>query len=792
MEPFGFTHLRAGKAIDVAPTISNQKYKKNCLDVLKLTKSQQLSMRHLYYPVNMPVCRYQKRLILDSLYNNMLITLPKELDTFFIAAVVMFNFHRWFPIQKVVCICKNVESSLNTAKRFAEITGYSQGICVYANLKKSERCQKWIQQDIIFATAEVLVADFTGREELSKICLMIVEDAHRAISGSNPLSELIRNCILQKVLVADFTGREELSKICLMIVEDAHRAISGSNPLSELIRNCILQKAKFRVLAYTDCKVDKVGQLQLIVMNLQIDLIRSLSSIREEISLVFASPRISKFYITINEDIRHIGKELLKVMEPIASLLCESGIFPTNDIKKIANFSTSYLQKKVQNGRSHLAEIYCDFFELLSAYDILMCDGLTAFRNTLQALSSQSTTIVEIIQSSDILRKACIPPRFDNLECHKLDMLVTLLMETCAYYENDHQIEISENSMKDQLCNVIIVPCDSDAIEINIDYVDSIICMDEGLCALHYTGTIRVQSTGSICALCSAGYETNICNFLAVEGTVDYVQADHIKGLQLCNDVLPMLPFNVIPEIVEYWAQNIDDSDGLLPMIQRLDFQERLAFNSPLDRLNLIEDKCSLLNFCVKETFLWQDRLQRFTLLGHSISASNLANVLGRDPEILTKQVLRLQNKQRLKWMDEDSQSSKAEDANLIELHSKLGQNSKPKCSEKPSGQKRLAKGSSRKRDTTKVPRLNRIDSASFTLFKGVQNRGLCFFDYSTRQMIVSNYENTPAFFDLCSFTQFQLTAGDFVNRIEEQGRYRERLEQITEIIHKLNGLIRL
>uniref|UniRef100_A0A1I7V9J5 Bm539 n=1 Tax=Loa loa TaxID=7209 RepID=A0A1I7V9J5_LOALO len=758
MEPFGFTHLRAGKAIDVAPTISNQKYKKNCLDVLKLTKSQQLSMRHLYYPVNMPVCRYQKRLILDSLYNNMLITLPKELDTFFIAAVVMFNFHRWFPIQKVVCICKNVESSLNTAKRFAEITGYSQGICVYANLKKSERCQKWIQQDIIFATAEVLVADFTGREELSKICLMIVEDAHRAISGSNPLSELIRNCILQK--------------------------------------------AKFRVLAYTDCKVDKVGQLQLIVMNLQIDLIRSLSSIREEISLVFASPRISKFYITINEDIRHIGKELLKVMEPIASLLCESGIFPTNDIKKIANFSTSYLQKKVQNGRSHLAEIYCDFFELLSAYDILMCDGLTAFRNTLQALSSQSTTIVEIIQSSDILRKACIPPRFDNLECHKLDMLVTLLMETCAYYagqkstvivlcrkrdplfvdslllsikaqlssresrfafflfkKNDHQIEISENSMKDQLCNVIIVPCDSDAIEINIDYVDSIICMDEGLCALHYTGTIRVQSTGSICALCSAGYETNICNFLAVEGTVDYVQADHIKGLQLCNDVLPMLPFNVIPEIVEYWAQNIDDSDGLLTMIQRLDFQERLAFNSPLDRLNLIEDKCSLLNFCVKETFLWQDRLQRFTLLGHSISASNLANVLGRDPEILTKQVLRLQNKQRLKWMDEDSQSSKAEDANLIELHSKLGQNSKPKCSEKPSGQKRLAKGSSRKRDTTKVPRLNRIDSASFTLFKVFKT---------------------------------ELTAGDFVNRIEEQGRYRERLEQITEIIHKLNGLIRL
>ncbi|EJW73701.1 hypothetical protein WUBG_15393, partial [Wuchereria bancrofti] len=154
MEPFGFTHLRNRETVNVLPTIFNRKFKKSNLNVSKFTKSQQLSMRHLYYPVNIPVCRYQKRLILDSLYNNLLLTLPKELDTFFIGAVTMFNFHRWFPVQKIVCICKNVESSLNAAKRFVEITGYSQDICVYANLKKNDRYAKWMQQNIIFATAE--------------------------------------------------------------------------------------------------------------------------------------------------------------------------------------------------------------------------------------------------------------------------------------------------------------------------------------------------------------------------------------------------------------------------------------------------------------------------------------------------------------------------------------------------------------------------------------------------------------------------------------------------------------
>ncbi|KAK6100645.1 hypothetical protein QQG55_1505 [Brugia pahangi] len=709
MDPFGFTHLRSRETLNVVPTIFNRKYKKSNLNISKLTKSQQLSMRYLYYPVNMPICRYQKRLILDSLYNNLLLTLPKELDTFFIGAVTMLNFHRWFPVQKIVCICKNVESSLNAAKRFVEITGYSHGICVYANLKKNDRYAEWMQQNIIFATAQSVVADFTGRKELSEICLMVVEDAHRAISGSHPVSELIRNCILQK--------------------------------------------AEFRILAYTDCKLDKVGELQLIVMNLQIDLIRSLSSIREEISLTFASPKMCKLYINISDDIRHIGNELLKTMEPIASLLYESGIFPTNDIKKIANFSINYLQRKMQIGQDHLTEIYCDFFELLSAYDILMCDGLTAFRNTLQG--SKKSIVVLLCRDRD--------PAFVNSLLLSVTARLSDKESGFAFFlvkKNNHQAEISENMMKDKLCNVIIVPCGSDAIEINVGYVDSIICMDEGLCALHYTGTIRIRSEGNLLALCSSGYETNIYSFLAIEGTVDCVKMDHIKGLQLCNDVLPMLPFNVIPEIVEYWAQNVDNNDGLLTMVQRLDFQERLALNKPMNSLNLIKDNHSLLDFCVKETFLWQDRLQRFTLLGHSVSASNLTNIFGGDPKILEKQVLRLQNRLKLKWIsEEESQSSKMDEANLMEVQLKHDKHSKMDCCRKSSGQKRLAKRPSKKCDSTKAQRLNRIDSASFTLLKVLKT---------------------------------ELKADDFVDNIKKQNEYRERLEGITKIIRKLNGLMSL
>ncbi|VDN83704.1 unnamed protein product [Brugia pahangi] len=59
--------------------------------------------------------------------------------------------------------------------------------------------------------------------------------------------------------------------------------------------------------------------------------------------------------------------------------------------------------------------------------------------------------------------------------------------------------------------------------------------------------------------------------------------------------------------------------------------------------------------------------------------------------------------------------------------------------------------------------------------------------------MTLSNYGNILLFFNFCKFIQlFQLKADDFVDNIKEQNEYRERLEGITKIIRKLNGLMSL
>jgi len=54
------------------------------------------------YPTNFPVREYQLRIVRQALVRNTMVTLPTGLGKTFIAAVVMYNFYRWYPTSKIV------------------------------------------------------------------------------------------------------------------------------------------------------------------------------------------------------------------------------------------------------------------------------------------------------------------------------------------------------------------------------------------------------------------------------------------------------------------------------------------------------------------------------------------------------------------------------------------------------------------------------------------------------------------------------------------------------------------
>ena len=54
------------------------------------------------YPTNYPVREYQLNIVRQALVKNTLVTLPTGLGKTFIAAVIMYNFYRWYPEGTVV------------------------------------------------------------------------------------------------------------------------------------------------------------------------------------------------------------------------------------------------------------------------------------------------------------------------------------------------------------------------------------------------------------------------------------------------------------------------------------------------------------------------------------------------------------------------------------------------------------------------------------------------------------------------------------------------------------------
>jgi len=54
------------------------------------------------YPNNLPLRSYQQTIVQSALFKNTLVVLPTGLGKTFIAAVVMYNFYRWYPKGKIV------------------------------------------------------------------------------------------------------------------------------------------------------------------------------------------------------------------------------------------------------------------------------------------------------------------------------------------------------------------------------------------------------------------------------------------------------------------------------------------------------------------------------------------------------------------------------------------------------------------------------------------------------------------------------------------------------------------
>lgn len=85
------------------------------------------------YPTKFPVRKYQYNIVEKALLNNTLVSLPTGLGKTFIAAVVMYNFYRWYPTGKIIFVAPTKPLVTQQLKACYEVMGIPQDQMVELN-----------------------------------------------------------------------------------------------------------------------------------------------------------------------------------------------------------------------------------------------------------------------------------------------------------------------------------------------------------------------------------------------------------------------------------------------------------------------------------------------------------------------------------------------------------------------------------------------------------------------------------------------------------------------------------
>ncbi|KAI9261253.1 hypothetical protein EDC94DRAFT_673268 [Helicostylum pulchrum] len=186
------------------------------------------NLRTWIYPTNYPVRGYQLNIVQKAMFQNTLVALPTGLGKTFIAAVVMYNYWRWFPNSKIVFMAPTRPLVTQQIEACFTICGLPQQDTtdMSGSTTPEKRAVLWKEKRVFFATPHVVYND------------------------------LIKNtCPGDRV-------------VCI-VVDEAHKA-TGNYAYVQVIRKIAKKNKHFRVLALTATPGSNLDTVQTVVSNLQI------------------------------------------------------------------------------------------------------------------------------------------------------------------------------------------------------------------------------------------------------------------------------------------------------------------------------------------------------------------------------------------------------------------------------------------------------------------------------------------------------------------------------------------
>ncbi|XP_024524582.1 DEAD-box ATP-dependent RNA helicase FANCM-like isoform X2 [Selaginella moellendorffii] len=248
------------------------------------------------YPENVPCREYQFSIAKTALFTNTLVSLPTGLGKTLIAAVVMYNFYRWFPEGKVVFTAPSKPLVVQQIEACHNVVGIPQALTIdmTGQINPSQRAAFWKSKRVFFVTPQVLEKDIK--------------------SGSCPLQQLV----------------------CL-VVDEAHRAL-GNYAYCVAVREIMAAKIVLRILALTATPGSKHATIQSVVDNLNISCLEYRDEYDHDVSQYTHDRKLEVITVPLNAESKKLRDMLSDILQPVVLKLCNYGVFYNRDIARLTPY----------------------------------------------------------------------------------------------------------------------------------------------------------------------------------------------------------------------------------------------------------------------------------------------------------------------------------------------------------------------------------------------------------------------------------------------------------------------
>ena len=375
---------------------------------------------HWIYPIDYPVREYQLNIVQKALFHNTLVTLPTGMGKTFIAAVVMYNFYRWFPKGKVLFMAPTrplVAQQIEACQKIVDIPA-EDIIELTGSNAPEERRNSWREKRMFFLTPQVLV-----------------NDLHRDSCCAN--------------------------QIVCVVLDEAHRAL-GEHAYCIAIRSLNEVHQQFRVLALSATPGSDGEAARQVIQNLHIAHLEIRTDESLDLRDYIHEKRTEVICIPLGEELTNIRDRFIDLLKKYIHRLCHAKVLFESDIEKITQgvllrardlFRSSSVFANASARHSTIEGDFAVSISLCHALHLLYQHGARSFLQALKNILDDaqhanriSRSKTELIQNPeflaliDFVETRFRDPSFRSHE--KLHRLEQIIMEyfhesNCNRYEDD-------------------------------------------------------------------------------------------------------------------------------------------------------------------------------------------------------------------------------------------------------------------------------------------------------------------------------------------------------------------